>query len=29
MYPDDYTVDVNRETKFGFTFAPSGYLIRN
>ncbi len=29
MYPEDYTVDVNRETKFGFTFAPSGYLIRN
>jgi cephalosporin hydroxylase len=28
-YPDDYTVDVKRETKFGFTFAPSGYLIRN
>lgn len=29
MYPDDYTVDVNREAKFGFTFAPSGFLIKN
>jgi cephalosporin hydroxylase len=29
MYPDDYTVDVKREAKFGFTFAPSGFLIKN
>lgn len=29
IYPDDYTADIDRETKFGFTFAPSGYLIRN
>jgi cephalosporin hydroxylase len=27
-YPDDYTLDVARETKFGFTFAPRGFLIR-
>ena len=27
-YPDDYLVDRQRESKFGFTFAPSGYLIR-
>lgn len=29
MYPDDYTLDVEREKKFGFTFAPSGFLIKN
>ncbi len=29
MYPNDYTVDTKREEKFGFTFAPSGFLIRN
>ena len=29
MYPDDYTVDTKREAKFGFTFAPSGFLLRN
>jgi cephalosporin hydroxylase len=29
MYPNDYTVDTNREAKFGFTFAPSGFLLRN
>ena len=28
-YPDDYSFDRERETKFGFTFAPSGFLIRN
>jgi cephalosporin hydroxylase len=27
-YPDDYTVDRDREQKFGFTFAPLGFLIR-
>nr|WP_163756697.1 CmcI family methyltransferase [Mycobacterium botniense] len=27
-FPDDYTHDVERETKFGWTFAPHGYLIR-
>ena len=27
-YPDDYSRDVKRENKFGFTFAPHGYLIR-
>jgi cephalosporin hydroxylase len=27
-FPDDYTCDVQREDKFGFTFAPRGYLIR-
>ena len=29
LHPEDYTVDTVRESKFGFTFAPSGYLIRN
>lgn len=29
MYPDDYTVDTHRETRFGFTFAPSGFLLKN
>jgi cephalosporin hydroxylase len=28
-YPEDYTVDAAREAKFGFTFAPSGFLLRN
>ena len=28
-FPDDYTHDVARENKFGWTFAPNGYLIRN
>ncbi|WP_242638570.1 rhamnosyl O-methyltransferase [Mycolicibacterium sp. S2-37] len=28
-FPDDYTHDVQRERKFGFTFAPNGFLIRN
>lgn len=27
-YPDDYQVDSKRETKFGFTFAPGGFLIK-
>jgi len=27
-YPDDYTLDSARENKFGFTFAPRGFLIR-
>jgi cephalosporin hydroxylase len=27
-YPDDYISDVAREQKFGFTFAPKGFLIR-
>ena len=27
-FPDDYEHDVARETKFGITFAPRGYLIR-
>ncbi len=27
-YPDDYTPDLEREQKFGFTFAPKGFLIR-
>jgi cephalosporin hydroxylase len=27
-YPNDYTRDERRETKFGFTFAPHGFLIR-
>jgi cephalosporin hydroxylase len=26
--PDDYVHDLQRETKFGFTFAPNGFLIR-
>jgi len=26
--PDDYTHDTQRENKFGFTFAPHGFLIR-
>ncbi|MGH3959148.1 rhamnosyl O-methyltransferase [Mycobacterium sp.] len=28
-FPDDYTHDVARETKFGWTQAPNGFLIRN
>ncbi|MGV0714063.1 rhamnosyl O-methyltransferase [Mycolicibacterium sp. XJ662] len=28
-FPDDYTHDLERENKFGFTFAPYGFLIRN
>ncbi len=28
-FPDDYTHDRARETKFGWTQAPNGYLIRN
>lgn len=27
-YPDDFAQDTERETKFGFTFAPKGFLIR-
>jgi cephalosporin hydroxylase len=27
-YPDDYEKDSEREGKFGFTFAPAGFLIR-
>ena len=27
-HPDDYRHDTDREHKFGFTFAPKGYLIR-
>ena len=27
-YPDDYLRDAEREEKFGFTFAPRGFLIR-
>jgi len=28
-FPNDYTHDAARENKFGFTFAPNGFLIRN
>ncbi len=28
-FPNDYTHDVARENKFGWTFAPYGFLIRN
>ncbi|WP_293057587.1 rhamnosyl O-methyltransferase [Mycobacterium sp.] len=28
-FPHDYTHDVERENKFGWTFAPHGFLIRN
>jgi cephalosporin hydroxylase len=28
-FPNDYTHDVARENKFGFTYAPNGFLIRN
>jgi cephalosporin hydroxylase len=27
-FPDDYTCDRERERKFGFTWAPNGFLIR-
>ena len=27
-YPGDYLLDTAREEKFGFTFAPAGFLIR-
>jgi cephalosporin hydroxylase len=27
-YPDDFARDVAREKKFGFTFAPNGFLIK-
>jgi cephalosporin hydroxylase len=27
-YPDDYVLDRGREAKFGFTWAPKGFLIR-
>jgi cephalosporin hydroxylase len=27
-YPNDYVHDRERETKFGFTFATNGFLIR-
>jgi cephalosporin hydroxylase len=29
QFPNDYTRDLRREHKFGFTFAPGGFLIRN
>jgi len=29
QYPDDYVSDTAREEKFGFTFAPKGFLIRH
>lgn len=28
MYPEDYIQDRTRESKFGFTFAPEGFLVR-
>jgi cephalosporin hydroxylase len=28
-FPNDYTHDRNRENKFGWTFAPNGFLIRS
>lgn len=28
-FPGDYRADTARENKFGFTFAPRGFLIRN
>jgi cephalosporin hydroxylase len=28
-FPNDYTHDLARENKFGWTFAPNGFLIRN
>jgi cephalosporin hydroxylase len=28
LHPEDYRADRERETRFGFTFAPNGYLIR-
>lgn len=29
LHPEDYSFDRERENRFGFTFAPNGYLIRN
>jgi len=28
LHPDDYREDTEREMKFGFTFAPRGFLVR-
>ncbi|MDA2890736.1 CmcI family methyltransferase [Mycolicibacterium sp. BiH015] len=28
-FPNDYSHDRDRENKFGFTFAPNGFLVRN
>jgi cephalosporin hydroxylase len=28
-FPNDYKHDAERENKFGLTFAPNGFLIRN
>ena len=28
-YPNDFTHDIARENKFGFTFAPGGFLVPN
>jgi cephalosporin hydroxylase len=28
LFPEDFIHDVERERKFGFTFAPNGFLIR-
>lgn len=28
QYPDDYVLDHDREAKFGFTFAPGGFLVK-
>jgi cephalosporin hydroxylase len=28
-FPDDYTRDLSRENKFGFTFAPNGFWVRS
>ncbi len=28
LYPNDYAHDTSRENKFGFTFAPRGFLIK-
>jgi cephalosporin hydroxylase len=28
QYPEDYRRDTEREAKFGFTFAPRGFLVR-
>lgn len=29
IHPHDYTIDTQREARFGFTFAPSGFLLKN
>jgi cephalosporin hydroxylase len=29
VFPDDYRHDTERENKFGFTFAPNGFLVRH